>query len=228
MRDFLEPLASDSRKGDARGEHRDRLGRLHFVDSHRRGTRQGNDGALSRRNQARRLLAAPEERVQVRVVPDIVDDQETMLELQSFGERVGRGFLVRKAERLTGELPDQQRKLFIDARPFAQSHPQDTAGERHDDAIVVAQRLGQCRLSKGSCTAERGRDGDRRLAMVAENERAQRVELRGPVREVGGKVVDHEWHAVDRAARFDLADERVLLRGIVEIDDVPISSQPGN
>jgi len=150
-------------------EQVDRFVGGHLVDLDR--LRLEGEGEIEApgREQPGAALAATEERVEVGLPPDVVDDDQGGLVLQPRGELLRCLLDASEAGLLAGQGLVERRQAAEDVgRLLAQLDPEDAVGKGVDDVVIVAQGLGQRGLAEAPGALQGRGDGDWVLARFVE------------------------------------------------------------
>ena len=169
------------------------LRRPHLVDRDRHAP-GGEDAGQPRRDQPDAVRSAAQERLELRLAPDIVDHQQDAGLTEEFAQVLGCGDDVGKsgASAVRIELFDQVRNEAGDiVALLADLDPQDAVGELEANIVVAAQGVGERRLAIAAGAEQRGGERHCSVRRLSEHRRLQWLVLLGPGDEIGGKVALH-------------------------------------
>ena len=107
-----------------------------------------------------------EKRLQMRAVPDVVDDKEAVPVLEPCRETRCRMRDVNEWRVLTGQRRVQLRELIDDTGLRSQRRPQHTIVERVGHTLIVTEGDCKRRLAVSSCTVKSRRIGGRLPASI--------------------------------------------------------------
>ena len=159
-------------------------------------------------DQPRGVAPAVEERVEMRALPDIVDNQQDSPIAEHRVQGRTKALKGRCFWGLAGQQRDEigQQRLHPAAALFAQFDPQHAVEVGVLDVRIMGQRLGQRGLAVAARTAQCR--GDRHsIALAIQQLLFERLELPRPRDEVGRRFRRHHRHAGGAARHFQNPEE---------------------
>ena len=168
-------------RGEERGDQRARLVRRHFVQVDTSGVHRDIRPASGDQPSAG-LLASGKKRLEVRFLPNIIDNEEAVTILELFPELKHGLRFVQKTRLVASQRLVELNQSTKNVRVLAERHPKDSVVEGSDDFIVMTQREGKCCLAIAASTFYGGGDRDRVLPFFVQDLSDELLKFQGPPR----------------------------------------------